>query len=100
MSQIPKHLQAILWSTNIAKLDLEKDAPYIIHQVLSYGRLDQIVWIFKNYSRSKIIEIFLNHPYKDYFASRFNFVKNYLLNLKNLSLDEKQYVKNIPRYLG
>ncbi|MBM3208889.1 hypothetical protein FJZ40_01155 [Candidatus Shapirobacteria bacterium] len=97
--KIPKKLQGVLWSVDVNHLDLEKDKGYIIHQIFSYGRLEEIAWLFKIFPKAEIIKIFTTHPYKDYEASRFNFVKNYLLNLKNQQLDERHYVKNIPRDL-
>lgn len=97
MNSIPKTLQAVLWSVDIAHLNLEKDKIYIIHQILSYGRMEDIKWVFKTYPKEEIVEVFINHPYKDYTESRFYFAKNYLLSLKDMSLNEKHYVKNIPR---
>lgn len=97
--KIPKNLQSVLWSVDINQLDLEKDKGYIIHQIFSYGKMDDILWLFKTYPRQEIIKIFTTHPFKDYEESRFYFVKNYLLDLKGQSLNEKLYVKNIPRDL-
>lgn len=100
MSSIPKHLQGVLWSADVTQLHTQRDAPYIVHQILSYGRFAEIEWLFANYPRSQIKEIFLTQPYKDYHAPRFNFVKNYLLDLKHQVINERRYVKNIPRDLG
>lgn len=100
MSQIPPSLQPILWSTDISKLDLVHDAPYIIHQTLSYGKVDDLRWVFTAYPKNQIANVFINHPYKDYRPSRFYFVKNHLLDLKDQQLNEKHYVKNTPRDLG
>lgn len=97
--KIPKQLQSILWSADINNLDLGRDKGYIIHQIFSYGDLDDIRWLLKTYPKHLIKRVFINTPYKDYQASRFYFVKNYLLGLKNQDLDERHYVKNIPRDL-
>lgn len=91
--EIPKSLQGILWSKNIKDLDLEKDKVYIIHQVLSYGTLKQIKWLFKTYGLKKIQEVFSKYPKKIYIPSVFNFVKNFILNLKKKKLSLKNYVK-------
>lgn len=88
-------LQGILWSKNIKKLDLEKDKVYIIHQVLSYGNLRQIKWLFKLYPSKEIEEVFLKHPKKVYSAPVFYFVKNFILELKEKKLPEKRYVKAV-----
>lgn len=100
MSQIPSSLQPVLWSVNVDHLDRERDKSYIIHQILSYGTLDEINWVFQNYGKNEISDTFTHQPYKDYRPARFHFVKNYLLDLKNQPLDERHYVKNIPRDIG
>ncbi|OGG06287.1 hypothetical protein A3D05_02660 [Candidatus Gottesmanbacteria bacterium RIFCSPHIGHO2_02_FULL_40_24] len=100
MNKIPKYLRAILWSADITKLNPRKDAPYIVHQILSYGRLNHIIWLFKNYPKSEIIRIFKETPYKDYTPSRFNLITKHLLHLPGSTIDERKYVKNIPRNIG
>ena len=97
---IPSHLQAVLWSANIDDLNLQKDKPYIIHQILACGRLEDIVWLFRTYPKAEIINIFTTTPYKNYQASRFQFIKNYVLHLNHSHLNEKLYVQNTPRDLG
>jgi len=99
MAQIPKHLQGILWSADIEKLDLIRDKQYIIHQILCYGRWEHLRWLFSIYPKSEIVSVFLDNPYKDYSFPRLNFVKNHLLNLKDHHVNEYHYVKNIPRDL-
>lgn len=96
--KIPHELQGVLWSADVKSLDLDKDRGYIIHQIFSYGTLDEIKWLFSAYSKNEIIKTFISVPYKDYFPARFNFVKNIILKLKDQYLDPRLYVKNIPRY--
>ncbi|MBI2029433.1 hypothetical protein HYT02_03395 [Candidatus Gottesmanbacteria bacterium] len=96
---IPKKLQPVLWSTKVDLLDSKKDKYYIIHQIFAYGSLTDIKWLFENYSKKDIIRIFKS-AFKDYRRSRFYFVKNILLDLKNWKPDEKYYVKNTPRVIG
>ena len=95
MSQIPKKLQAILWSTNIHQLDLERDRTYIIHQILKYGTFADIQWLFKTYSKKNVNHVFINKPSKSYPKPLFQFVKNYILGLKNNDLDEDAYTTSI-----
>ena len=97
---IPRRLQPFLWSVDVAKLDLEKNKTYIIHQIFAYGDLPALKWLFKTYSKKTIIETFTLHPYKDYFRNRFHFIKNIILPLKNENMDERYYVKNTPRAIG
>ena len=97
--KLPKQLQSVLWSANTDNLDLEKDKYYIIHQILSYGRLADILWLMDNYPRKKINEVFMVSC-KDYARPRFYFVKDAVLGLKQWHPNEKYYVKNISRNIG
>ena len=97
--KLPKQLQSVLWSANTDNLDLEKDKYYIIHQILSYGRLADILWLLDNYPRKIINEVFMV-SFKDYARARFYFVKDAVLGLKQWHPNEKYYVKNISRNIG
>ena len=100
MAHPPKSLQHILWSVNVSKLDITKDAPYIIHQVFSHGSLRDIAWLFDVYPKNILVRVFTTKPYKDYRAARFHFIKQYVLGLEKRILDERYYVKHTPRALG
>ncbi|HLB95420.1 MAG TPA: hypothetical protein VJK26_00755 [Patescibacteria group bacterium] len=94
LPEIPKSLQGILWSVNVARLDLERDKNYIIHQVLAYGNLEQIRWLFQVYGRQGVKDVFMKEPTRVYDQGSFIFVKNIILNLKTASLDKKRYVQS------
>ena len=94
-----KSLQGILWSKDIRKLDLKKDKVYIIHQVLSFGNLNQIRWLFKAYDLREIREVFLKDPKKVYTIPIFYFIKNFILGLKKKNLSKEKYVKTSLRAL-
>lgn len=95
---IPGKLKAILWSKNINTVDSEVDKVYIIHQVLSYGDIDEIKLLLKTYSLKEIKDVFLNFPKKIYTKPVFLFIKNYLLKI-NKQVDEKYYVKSYFRFI-
>lgn len=97
--KIPKKLQPVLWSTNTDLLDSEKDKYYIIHQILSFGTLDEIIWLTHTYAKKTIIDIFMK-SFKDYRRQRFYLVKDALLGLKNWHPDERYYVRNTSRIIG
>ena len=97
--RLPKQLQSVLWSVNTDNLSSERDKYYIIHQILSYGRLTDISWLMHNYPRKEINEVFMV-SFKDYARPRFYFVKDAVLGLKQWHPDEKYYVKNISRNIG
>ncbi|MBZ1345507.1 MAG: hypothetical protein KY055_02690 [Candidatus Nealsonbacteria bacterium] len=92
---IPSSFQGILWSVNVKNLDLEKDKVYIIHQVLSYGTLEQIRWLFEVYSKREIKRVFEASPMKVYNFPTFNFIKNIVLGLKEKPFSSKDYVSSI-----
>src|SRR3989339_540614 len=85
--------QGILWSKDIKNIDLEGDKIYIIHQVLSYGKINQIKYLFKIYKPREIIDVFVNHPKRIYSPAVFNFIKNFILNFKEKDLSANKYVK-------
>ena len=93
MKKIPKSLQGALWSVNIAKLDLEKDRPYIINQVLSYGTLDEIRWLMRTYRKDVVKQVFLNQPMKVYTKQCFALMKNVMFDLKQANIPEEKYVQ-------
>lgn len=90
---LPENLKGILWSKNINDLDLENDKIYIIHQILSFGDIDEIRWLFKNYSLDEVKTVFINTPKRIYTRSVFLFIKDFILKI-NTGLDEKKYVKS------
>lgn len=93
---LPEKLKVILWSKNIKTLNPETDKVYIIHQVLSYGDIDDIKLLSKIYTLKEIKNIFLNFPKKIYTRPIYLFVKNYLLKI-NKELGEKYYVKSFSK---
>ena len=92
---IPSDFQPILWSANVKNLDLERDKIYVIHQVLMYGTLEQIKWLFRVYKKEEIKEVFLGNPLPVYTRPIFYLIKNIVLGLKEKKLNEKKYIKNI-----
>jgi len=94
-SGIPSQLQSKLWSSNVNKLDLQKDKTMIVHRVLSYGDLEDIKLLFNMYGLLELKHEFLANPMNVYTKSGLNFTKNYILDLENTPIDKKKYVKTI-----
>lgn len=97
MKKVPCWLQPILWSADVADLDLKRNRGYIINQILSLGTLKELRWLFSAYPKQILRKIFIEKPSKIYTPSSFHFVKNTLLGLKNKKLFPKYYVKSLPR---
>lgn len=95
---IPKKLQPILWSMDVKLLDIKRDKGYIINQVLIYGTLDEIKWLFDTYSKREVVRVFLAKPSKIYPKEVYFFIKNFILSLKDKVLDEQDYVTSISGY--
>ena len=94
---VPKKLQGILWSADVADLDLEENRSYIVNQILSLGTLEELSWLFKVYAKEMIRRIFVDEPAKIYSSSSFSFCKNILLGLEDRDLPLERYVKTLPR---
>lgn len=97
--RIPQSLQAVLWSADIKDLDLEKDKPYIVNQVLGFGLREHLEWLFSVYPKAEIIRIFLEKPIKIYYRSAWNFAKSILLKDK-IKLDKYRYLRDLPRKIS
>ena len=91
--RIPRTFQPFLWSKCVGKMDRDKDKIYIVHQILSYGDLRELRHLFRIYDRKEVGEVFTRYPKRIYQPSVFYFVKNFILELKNRRLKEKDYVK-------
>ena len=95
MSKIPQKLQALLWSSNVDGLNIEKDATLIINKVLAYGDLEDIKWLIDNYGKDKVKEAFLERPINIYTKYTYNFLRKFLLNQEETPMDDSKYVKSL-----
>ena len=93
--EILSYIQPLLWSISTDKLDLQRDRVYVVHQVLSYGTLEHIKFLFTLYSRQEIVDVFVQHPKRLYQAAVFYFIKNIVLDLMNTPLEKNKYIKNV-----
>lgn len=93
--EIPEHLQPILWSKDVGEMSLEQDKNYIVHQVLSYGTLDDVKWLFSVYPREEVKEVFVQYPKKLYTPAGFNFIKEFVLKVNDPAVVAENYVKTL-----
>jgi len=95
MSKIPVKLQGVLWSIPLDKIDFEKDINYIVHQVLMFGDFSDLRWLFSVYKKSRVKKVFLHKPQKIYTPQALNYIKNFVLNLKNSNIHSNKYINAI-----
>jgi len=54
-----KFRQSLFWDTNPDKIDVEKNAQYIIERVLDLGEDKEVSWLWQTYDKSllkKVVE--------------------------------------------
>ncbi len=93
---IPKTIRSLCWSIN-GDIDLKSNTQYIINQVLAFGDITEIEWLFKNFSRKAIESAFL---YSNYNKGLYNkIVLNFLLKFifKNLKVPEQKYLQMLKK---
>lgn len=83
------------WVWYSPKIDIK--SPDAIHQILMFGKLQDIKSLKKEVGETAIKELFLRYPKKIYTAAAFNFIKNFILRL-HTPIDEQKYLKITPRH--
>lgn len=94
-SNPPPTVTQALWSADLNALDLAKHKKYIIHQVLQFGDLQAIAWLFSVYGKTVVKNLFVAQAEKVYTPRSFNYITKYVLGLVPDSLNQKLYVSNI-----
>lgn len=51
--------QSLFWDTNPDKIDLQKNAQYVIERVLDLGNDEEVGWLWKTYDKSLLKNIIL-----------------------------------------
>ena len=58
--------QALFWDTDPKRIDVQKNAPYIIERILDFGRDSEVQWMWRTYPKSLLKEVVDNprrlHP--------------------------------------
>ncbi|MEI6237925.1 MAG: hypothetical protein WCP15_00130 [bacterium] len=52
--------QSLFWDTNPDKVDIQKNAQYIIERVLDFGRDTEVKWLYETYDKSLLRNTILN----------------------------------------
>lgn len=93
---VPQRLQSLFWSAHIKQLDIDRDKPYIIHQVLSHGNLEDIRWLLNTYTKQTVLDVFRHTPYKAYEAARYHFIVRTILQRDQNEFLTSNYVQDSP----
>jgi len=96
---IPASRAHLFWSQNIQKLDSVRDRPYIVHQTLAFGTLDDLAWLGSLYPVSAIRQTFVNAPIKIYSRAAYHFAKK-LLSIADDEAPVERYDKTLLRDIG
>ncbi|MDO8513839.1 MAG: hypothetical protein Q7S37_05030 [bacterium] len=86
--------QKYTWYNRNAKLD----NPETIHQVLSFGKIDEIKKMEHMLGLEQITQVYLKYPKNIYSRPVFAFINKYILKNKE-PIDERKYLKNTSRNL-
>ena len=70
---LPKTIEKFLWSSNINKLDLEKNKERIILNVLNLGDKTATNWLFGQYQQNDIKKTIINYGAKELSPKSLNY---------------------------
>lgn len=82
--------QKYTWYNRVAKLD----NPETIHQVMSLGKINEIIEMEHELGMEKIRQAYLKYPKKIYSRPVFFFINKYIIKNQE-PIDERKYIKNI-----
>jgi hypothetical protein len=91
--KVPRQFQRVLWSYDIAKMDLEKDKKEIITQVLNYGTWEDLKLLYKLYPEKDIKKVIKNPQRGVWFKK----VLNFWIKIYNIKLKKKVFERAIFR---
>ncbi|MDE1975390.1 MAG: hypothetical protein KGI49_02695 [Patescibacteria group bacterium] len=49
--------QSLFWDTDPKRIDLKKNARYVIERVMDFGRDDEVRWLWRYYDKSLMREV-------------------------------------------
>lgn len=83
----PQFLKKYFWETDMEKIDIQKDAPYIIGRILEYGDIKDLKWALRIFNDSLIRKTILKNrgfspKTANFWRLFFNLDKNKILCLK------------------
>jgi len=73
MKNIPNSVQKVLWSYDLSKIDIKKDKEKIIFNVLNFGDLESVSWLWQQYSREELKKIIKNSIANNWSSKSLNY---------------------------
>ena len=58
----PEETQWLFWDVEVAQLDVQEHADYILSRVLERGRIDDVRWALRFYGEGRIHSFFRERP--------------------------------------
>lgn len=55
--QAIKLRESLFWDTDVKKLDIQKDAKYVIERIMDFGNDDEVRWMRRNYPKELIARV-------------------------------------------
>ena len=52
---LPQSVKNTLWSYDISQIDIQKDKNIIIFNILNFGTIESIKWLYRTYTKEDII---------------------------------------------
>ena len=49
--------QSLFWDTDPKRIDIKKNAEYIIERVLDFGNDAEVSWVYHNYDKSELQKV-------------------------------------------
>ena len=60
MAKLPPSARKYFWDVNFDELDASKHPRFVIERLLEYGDFPELRWLFRNFSRQRIVNTLKN----------------------------------------
>ena len=88
---IPQYLQSFLWSSDISKLDIQRNKKRIITNILNFGDRRATDWLFEVYDKQEIKEIVSDFLPGEWNKKSLNFWRLYF-GIKGNQIEKKKRI--------
>jgi hypothetical protein len=78
MKEMPQSAKNCLWSYDIDKLNLEINKGKIIFNILNFGNMEAVKWLFNTYKKQEIVKVAVSTSETEWSKKSLNYWKNIL----------------------